>query len=119
VTCHDLGVWDGISHREFWPYILEHLAAAWSKGADTLKRHLHDHYTGLQRGRITHPKTGYLIIHGQDAPVTNWKTRIKARFRLNGVRVKALSDEHEQMLTEDRRALEEVLGVTLGLGRTL
>jgi hypothetical protein len=34
---------------------------------------------------------------------------------LKGVRVKALSDEHEQMLDEDRRALEYALGVTLGL----
>ena len=22
VTCHDLGVWDGVSHREFWPYVV-------------------------------------------------------------------------------------------------
>jgi hypothetical protein len=28
VACQDFGVWDGVSHREFWPYVLKHLAVA-------------------------------------------------------------------------------------------
>jgi len=50
VTCHDLNVWDGVSHGEFWPFVLEHLAAAWGKDAKLLKRLLRDHHTGLPRG---------------------------------------------------------------------
>ena len=69
VTCHDVNVWDGISHREFWSYVLEHLAVAWGKDAKALKRRLRDHHTGLPRGRVTHPKSGYIVIHGDDAPV--------------------------------------------------
>ena len=75
VTCHDLGVWDGVSHREFWPSVLKHLAVAWGKDAKPLKRLLHDHHTGLPRGRVTHPKSGYIVIHGDDAPAavaTGW-----------------------------------------------
>jgi hypothetical protein len=29
ITCHDLGVWDGISYRKSWSFVLEHLATAW------------------------------------------------------------------------------------------
>jgi hypothetical protein len=119
VTCHDLGVWDGISHREFWPDVLEHVATAWGKDAKALKRCLRDLYTGLPRGRLTHPKTVYLIIHGEDAPVVNWKSKIKARFRLKGVRVTTLYDEHERMLGADRRALEDALGFPLGQDQTV
>lgn len=50
VACQDLGVWDGVSHREFWPYVLKHLAAAWGKDAGLLKLRLHDNHTGLPRG---------------------------------------------------------------------
>lgn len=115
LTCHDLGAWDGISHREFWPLVVEHLAAAWGKDAGPLKRRLLDRYTGLPRGRITHPKTGYLIIHGDDAPVADWRPRIKDRFRLRGVKVRPLFDEHERMLAGDPEAVEAALGLRLGL----
>jgi hypothetical protein len=66
----------------------------------------------------THPKIRYLIIHGEDAPVPNWKTRIKACFRLKGVGVSALSDVREQGLDEDRRAVEDALGVSLDFGQS-
>ncbi len=117
VTCHDLKVWDAISHRELWPYVLEYLAAAWGKDAEVLKRRLGDNYTGLPRGRITHPTSGYLIAHGEDAPVRDWLSIVKQRFRLN--RVKPLSDDHERMLREDLKAVEDALGVILGLDRAV
>ena len=35
VTCHDLDVWDGISHREFWPLVVPRLAIEWGKELST------------------------------------------------------------------------------------
>lgn len=114
VTCHDLEVWDAVSHREFWPYVLEHLAAVWGKDARLLKLRLHDNHTGLPRGRITHPKSGYVIIHGDDAPVANWLKLVKVKFRLTKVKVTPEFTEHERMIGDDPRAVEKALGVSLG-----
>jgi hypothetical protein len=119
VTSHDLGVWDGISHREFWPHVLELLAAAWGKDAKVLKRRLRDHYTGFPRGRITRPKMGFLIVHGKDAPVSDWLGRILSRFRLSGFKVTPIFDEHERMLGDDLRAVQDALDVSLGLVKTV
>lgn len=114
-TCHDLGAWDGVSHREWWPHVLEHLASAWGKDPVVLKRRLRDHHTGLPRGRITHPRPGYVIIHGDDAPVANWLKLVRLKFRLTQVEVNPEYTEHERMIGDDPRAVEKSLGVSLGL----
>lgn len=111
-TCHDLGGWDGISHREFWPYVLEVLADAWGKDAETLKHHLRDHYTGLPRGRIVHRKSGCVIIHGDDAPAPDWLDLVKSRFRLTGVEAAPEFAEHETMQGDDPKRLQAALGVS-------
>lgn len=113
VSCHDLGVWDGIPHREFWPHVLEHLAAAWGKDAVELKGRLRGHHTGLPRGRVVRPKSGYVVIHGDDAPMHDWLERVKSRFRLSGVEVTPEFTEHEMMLGEDQRELQDALGSPL------
>lgn len=113
VTCHDLEIWDAVSHREFWPAVLEHLAKTWDKDTNVLYRRLFDHHTGLPRGRITHPKSGYVLIHGDDAPVPNWLELIKERFRLT--EVTPLYTEHERMIGDDPIAVEKILGTSLGL----
>ena len=118
VTCHDLNVWDGVSHGEFWPFVLEHLAAAWGKDAKVLKRLLRDHHTGLPRGRIVHPQSGYVVIHGDDAPVKSWLKQVKARFQLTKVKVTPEYTEHERMIGDDPQAVQEALGVPLGLIRS-
>jgi len=100
--------------------VLEHLAVAWGKDARLLKRRLRDHHTGLPRGRIVHPKSGYVVIHGDDAPeaVPDWLETVKARFRLAGVMVTPEFTEHEKMLADDPRALQEALGISLDLKTT-
>ena len=115
ITCQDLSVWDGVSHREFWPYVVEYLAAAWGKDAVSLKSQLGDHHTGLPRGRITHPKPGYLVIHGHNAPVADWLSRIIHRFQLGEVEVEPVGTEHESMDRRDLVAVQEALGASLGL----
>jgi len=120
VTCHDLNLWDGVSHRQFWPHVLEHLAAPWGKDAKPLKQRLHDHHTGLPRGRVTHPDLGYVVIHGDDAPATvsNWLDLVKAQFRLAGVEVTPEFTVHEKMLADDPKAVQAGLGVSLDLKTT-
>ena len=120
VTCHDLKAWSAISHREFWPLILEVLAKNWNLDLQTLDRLLHDHHTGLPRGRVTHPKSGYIVIHGDDAPavVPGWLELVKIRFRLTGVKVTPEYTEHEKMLGDDPKAVQAALGISLDLKTT-
>ena len=115
LTCHDLNLRDGISHREMWPAVVEHLAGLWGKAPEPFKRRLGDHYYALPRGRVTRPKGKYLILHGNDAPVTDWQRIIVDRFRLQGLQVRAPWDDHERVLRDDVLALEKVLEVGLDL----
>lgn len=119
LTCHDLGVWVGISHREFWPHIVEHLAAAWGLEAEPLKRRLAEHHTGLPRGRINYPRPGYILLHGGDSPVTDWLSQIICCFSLKDVTVEVVGTQHESMDPRDLAAVEEALGASLGLDRPI
>lgn len=100
--------------------MLEHLAAAWGKDAKSLKRRLRDHHTGLPRGRVVRPKSGHVVIHGDDAPaeVANWLNVVKARFRLTGFKVTPEFTEHEKMLGDDPMAVQTALGISLDLRTT-
>lgn len=111
LTCHDLGRWDGISHRELWPFVVGHLAILWGKAPDAFRRRLGDHYYALPRGRVTNPKGKYLILHGNDSPLVTWREIIVHRFRLHGLQLKSPWDEHERTLREDVLAFEEALGI--------
>ena len=114
LTCHDLHRWDGISHRELWPFVLDHLAASWNKQPASVQRRLIDHYYALPRGRVTHPGDVYLILHGNDAPIgIDWRNLIIKNFHLEGHRVETPWDEHETTLREDVVAFEEVFHVSL------
>lgn len=79
---------------------------------------MHDHHTGLPRGRIVHPKKGYVVIHGDDAPVPNWLELVKTQFRLAGVKVTPEFTEHEKMLADDPKAVQAALGISLHLKTT-
>ena len=53
----------------------------------------------------------FLINHGKDSPVDGWEAFIVKRVHLAGRRFRAAFDDHERMLTEDSRAVSEVLGI--------
>src|SRR4051794_32990694 len=84
-------------------------AYAWGKDTNWLRRILRNHYTGLLRGRVTQPGRGYLVLHGNDAPVLDWEVRVVRRFHLEGSRFKILYDEHERMLPGDPQMIESTL----------
>ena len=116
LTCHDLRRCDGISHRELWPSVLDHLAAAWGRDSAMLRRRLTEHYYALPRGRVTRPRGGYLILHGNDAPAgVEWQAAVVERFGLAGLPLGTPWDEHERTLREDAIAFEAAFGVDLGL----
>jgi hypothetical protein len=117
VTCHDLRVRDGISHREFWPHVVQRSAAAWGGDAEPLIHRLADHQKGLPRSRINHPRPGYLNIQGNDAPVADWLPRVIHRYRLSDAEVKSEYTEHERMARRQLNALQDALGSSLGLDR--
>ena len=103
LTCHDLGFGAEVGHIDLWPSVIDRLADVWQKDRKLLARHLRDRYTGLPRGRLTEPGGRFLVWHGADAPVGNWKTRVRRAFGLGGIRLKAVFDEHETTLQDDRR----------------
>ncbi len=114
LTCHDLGFGAEIGHIDLWPAVIDRLADFWRKDRKILARHLRNSYTGLTRGRVVEPGGRFLVCHGHDAPVGNWKTRVRRAFGLEGVPLKAVFDEHETTLDEDRRRVEAILGIAIG-----
>jgi hypothetical protein len=115
LTCHDLALEDGTAHRELWPFVLDHLAAAWGRDPKAFRRCLGDHYYALPRGRVMKPKGQYLILHGNDAPLPGRQAIVVDRFHLHAHQIKAPWDEHERVLRDDGLALEEALGIELDL----
>lgn len=111
LTCHDLGFDSEVGHVDLWPVVLDHLAAAWGRDAGTLRRQLMDRYTGLPRGRVTRPWKTVLVLHGDDAPVIDWRERLVDGFRLGGRPHRFLFDEHERMLTCDPKRVGEAIMV--------
>jgi hypothetical protein len=115
LPCHDLNVWDGISHRELWPSVLDDLKGLWDRAHEPLKRRLGDHYYALPRGRVTRPKGRYAILHGRDSPAPGLREIVFDRFRLHRFQVRTPRDGHERALRDDVLALEDVLGIGLSL----
>jgi hypothetical protein len=108
-AAHDLNLDPDLGHVELWPYVLTGLAAAWGKDADLLKRRLSLSYTGLPRGRVTHPGKIFWILHGNDAPISGWETMLVKRFGLSGQRFRFLFDEHERRIPGHPEALSVYL----------
>ncbi|MFO0887733.1 MAG: hypothetical protein U0790_01160 [Isosphaeraceae bacterium] len=110
LTCHDLGFDAEVGHVDLWPAVVDRLAAAWGRDARTLRRQLGDRYTGLPRGRVTRPGRTVLVLHGDDAPVPDWREKLVEACRLGGRAHRFLFDEHERRLPGDPEGVEEVLG---------
>ena len=110
LTCHDVGEDDDQSHFEIWPRVITHLSEIWGRDPKAMKRHLEKHCYGLPRGRVTHPVSVYLILHGDDSPIPDWKEPVMQKFNIPRHRVKPLFDEHERTLPGDVRSVRRVLG---------
>ncbi len=118
VTCHDLGVPDSASHREFWPSVVDRLAALWGREPSEFQQRLRDYYYGLPRGRVTNPKSGCVILRGGDAPSADGLILVRVGFRLSGVDARTFFVDDEQTRAMDVRAVEAALGLSLDLGLT-
>lgn len=82
LTCHDLGFNPEAGHVDLWTAVVDRLAVAWERDAGGLRRRLVGRYTGLARGRVTRPGKTVLVLHGDDAPVFDWRERLTENFRL-------------------------------------
>ena len=114
LTCHELGCDADVGHVDLWTLVIDHLATAWRRDGRLIKKYLKNNYTGLPRGRVTQAQNRFMIFHGKDAPVPDWVPMVVRKFDLNRRSVRVLFDEHERMLPEDRRRVNEVLGLKLG-----
>ena len=117
LTCHDLGFGPDEGHFDMWPSVIDRLATAWVRDVVRLRKVLAGHCYGLPRGRVTRPDRRFLLLHGRDAPVTDWLERVVARFDLEGRKVRLLFDEHERTFTGDRRAVNAEFGLSAGRTR--
>lgn len=77
-----------------------------------------DTYTGLPRGRIsTGQKNEWLVLHGDDFPMDEYKSEILSEFSLNDAnsigKVKWVIEPHEKMGKSDQSAVEKVLGISI------
>src|SRR3954451_14880749 len=84
LTCHDLGFDPEVGHGDLWPAVVDRLAAAWGRDAGGLRRRLIDRYAGLPRGRVTRPGRTVLVLHGDDAPVADWREKLIESYLLGG-----------------------------------
>jgi hypothetical protein len=109
LTCHDLGRDAEVGHICLWPSVIDRLAEVWRKDARVLGRRLRDAYSGLPRGRVTRPGSRSLVLHGDDAPVSDWLLRVILGFDLDRRSIRVVYDEHERMLPADRRLVAEAL----------
>ena len=105
LTCHDLGFDATESHSDMWPSVIERLACARGREVVPLRERLELCCYGLPRGRITQPGGRFLLIHGDDAPVSDWRTRVLRRFQLNRRSVGLCYTEHERTFAEHRTAV--------------
>jgi hypothetical protein len=111
LTCHDLGRGAEVDRIDLWPAVIDRLAEVWRRDAKVVRRRLRGSYSGLPRGRVTRPGRRSLILHGEEAPVSDWVPVITRRFHLDRHTVRVVFDEHERMLPEDRRILNALLGI--------
>jgi hypothetical protein len=105
LTCHDLAFDATESHPDMWPSVIDRLACAWGRETERLRKSLELCCYGLPRGRITRPGGRFLLLHGDDAPVSDWRARVLARFHLDSHSVRLLYDEHERTFTQHRTAV--------------
>ena len=113
VICHDLGFDAEVGHVEMWTALIDRLAVAWDKDAAVLRRTLKDCCYGLPRGRITRPRSRFLVLHGDDSPCSDWLERVLVAFHLELRSLRVVFDEHERTLEEDRKRVSKTLGVAL------
>jgi hypothetical protein len=111
LTCHDLGFDDTESHSDMWPSAIERLACAWGREVAPLRNRLKLCCYGLPRGRITRPGGRVLLLHGDDAPIADWRARVLTRFRLAHRSVRLLYDEHERTFTQHRTTVFDEFGL--------
>jgi len=92
---------------------------AWNMEAFILARHykvsmrdIEDYPYGMPRGRVADMrqnkgcKHDFVVYHGDDSPVSDWKQRVISAFNLRGFNVEFRLDEHEVMDEADIRGLE-------------
>jgi hypothetical protein len=118
LTCHELGCDADVGHVDRWTLVLDRLASAWRRDERSIRKSLKNNYTGLPRRRVTQVTNRLMILHGNNSPVPDWVPMVVRKFDLNRRSVKVLFDEHERMLPEDRRLVNEALGLTAGLDGT-
>jgi hypothetical protein len=111
VTSRDLGCDPDAGHdAELWPLLLDLLADAWGRDRKSFRRRLRQYYTGLSSGRVTKPARTFLVLHGDDAPISGWRDLVVEKYRLGSSKFTMLFVEHETQIPGHPEALAATMG---------
>jgi len=112
VTSRDLGCEPDAGHdADLWPLLLDLLADAWGRDRKSFHRRLRQCYTGLPRGRVTRPGRTFLVLHGDDAPISGWEDLVVEKCQLGSSRFTMIFDEHETPIPGHPEALAATMGL--------
>jgi hypothetical protein len=118
LTCHDLGFGPDYGHHDMWPSVTNYLARTWGREPGPLRDRLENCYRGLPHGRINRTDGRFLLLHGDEVPVSDWLERVVEQFILDGRAVALQYSEHYETISRHRRAVNAEFGLSIVPSRT-
>ena len=101
-------------HITLWDKVINILRIRFKKSVVEI---LSDSYRGLPRGRVTVSGSNWLVTHGGDFSVNEYKMDIISEFKLRDAhslgKVKFEHSYHESMTSTDKKQVEKVLKIEL------
>lgn len=105
-----------IGHVHIWPDVLRVIGRKWGMEPEKLVRRMGDNPYALPRGRVvSQEKRRWGIAHGADTPPGMTLDAVLRRFHLPPGKTTFFFDEHEVMIGEHLRLLENDLKIKLNL----
>jgi len=103
-----------VSHMMSWDKVVELLRRRFrGKYVDIIS----NNYRGLPRGRVTETSGGWIVGHGNDFQLGEFKHEILSEFKLYDAeaigKVSWEYQDHETMQALDKKEVESILGITL------
>lgn len=101
-------------HLFLWDQVVKMLRMRFKK---SLVESISDSYRGLPRGRIVYKNDEWIVAHGEDFPMSEYKHDIISEFNLGDAdhigKLSWQKDSHETMSANEKSDVEKILGVTI------
>ena len=101
-------------HLFLWDKVINILRIRFKKSSVDL---IKDHYRGLPRGRVIDSGNSWIVAHGSDFPLEQYKNEIISEFKLRDAieisKVKWEYDSHETMDVSEKKEVEKILKISI------